>query len=601
MDNQPMEDIEFNVVFKQEPTTMDAMKFCEIVQNKLEAFLDFMNNTPKEQLQSMICNKWKQTLGTRIANAFENNILDSKLMLHQLKQPLDFEGEVDVNNIGVLDMQQILTKIGKKCVIMGDNVYEVPISQITTNESVIQYCGFDPNYFIYDHVTSTIIKKATTQPIVVDDEIEHDIYEIKRKVRMALEKKHNGKSQDYWVCSTNRFNFIKGKLGGFVPKDLEFVTCNNDQDCLLMLSKKQFDEFKSFSSSSIRKMEYYANRILKLIYYLANSNTYFFAHPDTMKCMGIWGKTKENVGEFVLFPCALVESNDYRDSKKLILELTKKVTNNANTQFRKTETYGYFMEIQKNAEDDRLHLKNIIRLKNGNNVPPPPLNPKKRPKKVNDVIEIEEKPKKNLKNIKPLPKTNEFEKLEALAAQTMENTNNAILEMEDELARMAGKVVMHDHKKDIPMAEEYSLEPKILAERIAQQLNDDSDDSNTVSSDDDDANFPLLDITRGAFGYPIFNSNVMGCSMTEFFGGNVSFNTMCIMHLGEKEFQKSKESIYSYFDAHFIDVREHLYTNKASYNIEECDNIMELYMNNLSYTDYISGVFLEKLEEWKKN
>ena len=79
--------------------------------------------------------------------------------------------------------------------------------------------------------------------------------------------------------------------------------------------------------------------------------------------------------------------------------------------------------------------------------------------------------------------------LKELANETMQNTDSAILELRDELKRMAGKVVDKDHA-DVgalnSAALEYSMDSAGLARQLAEQDSDDSVSSDTVSSDAED-------------------------------------------------------------------------------------------------------------------
>lgn len=87
------------------------------------------------------------------------------------------------------------------------------------------------------------------------------------------------------------------------------------------------------------------------------------------------------------------------------------------------------------------------------------------------------------------------EELMMLARQTEANTEAALQELQDELKRMAGKVVERDHKVGadhdnlggvIASAHsQYTLDPSVLAARLAQEVGSDDSSSDTVSSEDE--------------------------------------------------------------------------------------------------------------------
>jgi hypothetical protein len=100
------------------------------------------------------------------------------------------------------------------------------------------------------------------------------------------------------------------------------------------------------------------------------------------------------------------------------------------------------------------------------------------------------KPKKTEGNVRAsVPKSHE--ELKALAEKTKENTEAALQELKDELKRMAGKVVDKDHAQGdgagmVAGANEYSLDPALLAQQFAAAADsDDSVSSDTVSSDEE--------------------------------------------------------------------------------------------------------------------
>ena len=129
------------------------------------------------------------------------------------------------------------------------------------------------------------------------------------------------------------------------------------------------------------------------------------------------------------------------------------------------------------------------------------------------------------------PKTHD--ELKALAVQTKENTTAALQELKDELKRMAGKVVDKDHAQAdgsalAMAANEYSLDPTVLAQQLAGQDgdSDDSISSDTVSSDNEDddapssksANVHILPV--GEEGADVVIENAAGWQLEE--GGKAS-------------------------------------------------------------------------------
>ena len=78
--------------------------------------------------------------------------------------------------------------------------------------------------------------------------------------------------------------------------------------------------------------------------------------------------------------------------------------------------------------------------------------------------------------------------LQALALQTKANTENAIAVMRTELRTMSGRVTTHDKEFNVEQpsvaASQYSLDPTVLKQSLNLSDND-SDDSDTVSSEED--------------------------------------------------------------------------------------------------------------------
>jgi len=136
---------------------------------------------------------------------------------------------------------------------------------------------------------------------------------------------------------------------------------------------------------------------------------------------------------------------------------------------------GNLQELAKDAEVfDRESVQNV--LKRGRIEKE---KPKKKPKK----------PKKNLeKQFMKLDEINleipeQHERLQTLAEKTKENLDNAIQENQDELKRMAGKIVDKDHEILINKSPEYHHSNYALdIETLGNQIFEPSEDSDTCSS-----------------------------------------------------------------------------------------------------------------------
>ncbi len=98
-----------------------------------------------------------------------------------------------------------------------------------------------------------------------------------------------------------------------------------------------------------------------------------------------------------------------------------------------------------------------------------------------------------------MPQTREA--LAALAAQTAANTDAALQALGDELRRMNGKVILRDHQVEGALdaagsvitsaVSRYTLEPSLVAQQLAQQLQSDNESSSdTVSSDAEEEGVP---------------------------------------------------------------------------------------------------------------
>jgi hypothetical protein len=79
--------------------------------------------------------------------------------------------------------------------------------------------------------------------------------------------------------------------------------------------------------------------------------------------------------------------------------------------------------------------------------------------------------------------------LKKLCAETKANTENAIVELKDQLQRMGGKVVLKDHKVQtsaIPRADiQYSTDPKVLAEILSSESESSDESSSSVDDESD--------------------------------------------------------------------------------------------------------------------
>lgn len=103
--------------------------------------------------------------------------------------------------------------------------------------------------------------------------------------------------------------------------------------------------------------------------------------------------------------------------------------------------------------------------------------------------EEEEKPKKQKKEKPQMTHA----QLKELAEKTQQNTDNAIQELEDEMKRINGKILVKDHRPSefTSSSNDYTLDPNLLMSKFDD---DDDDDSSSSSCDPGDENRDMLAI-----------------------------------------------------------------------------------------------------------